>query len=350
MNTIENHTHMVPRRRSYLPRRLTFTLVAASALIGLAACGSGSGGTQSSTGSGTTTITMGTEPWLGYGPWYIAQQEGYFAKNHLNVHIQSFEQDAELDSAFASGKVQVANIATNTLLQLAARNIKLQAVQLLDESLTADAILAPKSITSVQQLKGKTVAYEQGTTSDILLHHALQQYGMTTKDIKVVPMAAANVGAALLAKKVQVGVTYQPYISAVTGASNNFHLLYSAGEDPGLISDVTVAQPAYIKSHPAVMKELVESWKEAVAFYNTHKGTAQAIIAKNVGASTKSLASSFAGVRLYTAAEAKQQLTGPYVTTALPDVLKAAQAADLVKGSVSNLGALVDATFVKEVG
>ena len=48
----------------------------------------------------------------------------------------------------------------------------------------ADAILAGAAITDVASLKGKTVAYEEGATSDLLLNYALQQNGMTLQDVQ----------------------------------------------------------------------------------------------------------------------------------------------------------------------
>ena len=40
-------------------------------------------------------INMGTEPWIGYGPWWIAQKQGYFQKHGLNVNIVNFQTDAD---------------------------------------------------------------------------------------------------------------------------------------------------------------------------------------------------------------------------------------------------------------
>lgn len=342
-------------------RRKALFAAGAIAITALAAaCGSSTPASTPATGPSSapgssaaakvTSLSMGIEPWLGYGAWYIAQDKGYFAQNNLKVDIVNFQEDADIDAAYASGKVQVANIATNTLLQLSARDIDLSAVLLEDESMTADAIIAPKDITSVKDLKGKSVAFEQGTTSDVLLNHALQENGMTIADVNVTPMAAANVGSAMLAGKADIGVTYEPYLDTVLKAGDKFHILYSAGEDPGLISDVLVAHPDYAKANPEVVKALVRSWGQAVDFYNAHTDEARAIIAKGVGATPESLSSSFDGVKIYTVAEAKKQLTGPYVTTALPDVLKAAKAAGLVKGDVPELSKLVDSQFVQAAG
>ena len=108
--------------------------------------------------------------------------------------------------------------------------------------MTADAIITAGGVGSVADLKGKQVAFEEGTTSDILLNYALAANGMSIADIEKVPMPAADAGAALLAERVPVAVTYEPYISLAKAQSDKVTLLYSAGENPGLISDVFIVR------------------------------------------------------------------------------------------------------------
>ncbi len=184
---------------------------------------------------------MGIEPWIGYGPWYIAQKEGYFKKLGLNVQIVNFNTDAERESAFASGNTDVTNMPTQTALRFEQQNIPGRIVLLEDESLTADAVIAKPPITSIKALKGKQVGYEQGTTSDILIHYALAANHMSPSDIKIVPMNASAAGEAAAAGKVQAAVTYEPYISTVLAQHKGFKRIYVAGVDPGLVSDVLVA-------------------------------------------------------------------------------------------------------------
>ncbi len=54
-----------------------------------------------------------------------------------------------------------------------AAGLPIKIVALLDVSKTADAIISDGSVTDIKGLKGKQVAYEEGTTSDILLNYAL---------------------------------------------------------------------------------------------------------------------------------------------------------------------------------
>ena len=178
------------------------------------------------------------------------------------------------------------------------RHCKWRAI-LLDASFEADAILAPAEITSIKDLKGKSVAYEYGATSDLLLNYALRENGMTRDDIKPVPMAAADAGLALISGRVDIAVTYEPYISAALREGKGYKSLYTAAERPGLISDLAVAEASYIKKNPDVIKALTLAWDDAVTFLNTHPEEGGKIIADAVGSPMDEFKVAFEGVRLY---------------------------------------------------
>ncbi|MDQ6731941.1 MAG: aliphatic sulfonate ABC transporter substrate-binding protein [Actinomycetota bacterium] len=341
--------------------RIAFAVLASVGLVvALAACGKAgsSQGSASSSGTGpTTTATaipakaesgtfqMGIEPWLGYGPWQVAKQKGFFTANGINVNISNFTTDDQINAALASGKLDGANIATHTMLRLAAAGLPITAVLLEDESETADAVLAGPGINSIKDLKGKKVAYEEGTTSDILLHHALAANGMTINDIKKVPIPAADAGAAAIAGKVDAAVTYEPYLTAALQKSKSFRLIYSASQDPGLVGDVFVVRNDVLKSKPGQIAALLKSWGQSVAYYRSNTADAQAIITKAVGAKPGDLTTAFKGVKIYSLPDNVAQFTGAYLNKTILDVLQAAKQAGLIKGNV-NPGSLIDSAFV----
>src|SRR5262249_32859195 len=119
-------------------------------------------------------IKMGIEPWLGYGQWHIAAKKGLFKQAGLDsVEIVNFTTDADINAALAAGQLQCGNIATHTAMAFAAAGLPIKIVALLDVSMTADAIISTGAVGSIADLKGKQVAFEEGTTSDILLNYAL---------------------------------------------------------------------------------------------------------------------------------------------------------------------------------
>lgn len=281
-------------------------------------------------------VKIALEPWLGYGQWYIAQKNGSFAKEGLkNVQIISFQEDKDLNAAMAGGKVSVACVATNTAMAMISAGLPVKAVMLMDFSNAADAILSKNSITTVSQLKGKQIAYEEGTTSDVLLHYALSQAGMPFSDINKVPMPADSAGNALIAGRVPVAVTYEPYISAALAAGKGFHRLYIAGVNPGLISDVLIVPTSMITNRPGQIKALIRSWQDAMTYYNANVPAGRAIIAQAVGSDLASLNSAFDGVRYYSVPAAREAFNGHFRDQTFGDVLKAAQQAGLVTGNVT---------------
>jgi len=281
-------------------------------------------------------INMGTEPWIGYGPWWIAQKEGYFAKHGLNVNIVDFQTDADRDTALIAGRTDVSNEPTNGIIRFdSTGKAHMKALIFEDASLGADAVLSTKSITTPQQLIGKTVAYEQGTTSDLLIHYLLQINHIPFSKIKIVNAPAADAGTLLIAGKVDVAVTYQPYISNATSGPNatNVHVLYSSKQAPGLISDYLAANASWLTSHEAVVKDLVGAWNDSMNYFATHRASAVAIMAAGVGATPSSLTSTLAGVKLYTIADNQQLLASGALQTQYNGIGKTMKA----QGVITNL-------------
>jgi NitT/TauT family transport system substrate-binding protein len=280
------------------------------------------------------TFRMGTEPWLGYGPWWIADNKGLFTKNGLTAKVTSFDTDDQINAALVSGQLDGSNIATHTALRLISEGTPITIVLLLDQSNAADAILAGPSVNSITDMKGKKVAYEEGTTSDILLRYALSQNGMTINDIVKVPTPAAQAGIVAIAKKVDVAVTYEPYLSTALKQDSSFKLIYKAAQNPGLIGDVFVVRNDYLASHPGQVDALIKTWGDSVAYLRSNTTDGQAIIEKAVGANPGDLKTAFDGVQIYSPDEAKQLMTGGGYLKTLTEVKKIATDAGIISKPV----------------
>jgi NitT/TauT family transport system substrate-binding protein len=291
-------------------------------------------------------IKMGIEPWLGYGLWHIAAKKDLFKAHGLeSVEIVNFITDAEINAALAAGQLNCGNIATHTAMAFAAAGLPIKIVALLDVSMTADAIITDGSVNSVSELKGKQVAFEEGTTSDILLNYALSQNGMTIADVEKVPMPAADAGTALIAGQVPVAVTYEPYISLAKAQSDKVKLLYSAGENPGLISDVFIVREEFMTEKPGQIVVLLKAWQAALDAYNANPAEGRAIIAEAVGAKPEDLATAFEGVKYFSLAENKQQFGGDFLGKVVPEVEAAAMKANLLTKDI-DLATLMDGRFI----
>jgi len=333
---------------------LACVLSPALALL-LAACGSSSTGATTTAGTvaipsqpESGTITMTTQPWIGYGPWIVAQQKGFFAKQGIHVESTNFTENASNDAALEQGKFDAANLPANIATRLVAAGVPLTAVLLMDQSVKADAVLAGPGVTSIKQLQGKSVSYEQGSTSDQLIRHALQVNGMTLSSISSVPSTAAAAADALIAGKVTAAVTYEPYITTALAHDKNLHIIYDSGQAPGLITDVLMVKTSFLKEKPGQVAAMLRAWEEAIKFYNSDQAGAEGIIAKAFGTPLASLAPSFAGVTLYNLSSSLEQLEGPF-----PKETEAAEAADVTAHELPHAvpaSQFIDTQFLKAAG
>lgn len=276
-----------------------------------------------------STIRIGTEPWIGYGPWWIAVEHDLFTKYGLAAELVSFTTDAELHAAMTKGEVQAANLGAYEAYQLFNQGMDIRIVLMEDVSYTADAIIAPDAIATIDALKGKRIAYEQGSVSEVLLHYALHQSSLSIDDIQPVLMPAADAGLALLAGHVDAAVTYEPYLSTTLAERDGFTTLYTAAEHPGLISDVLAVDASFLEQNPDTIRALLQIWDEAVAYYESNPASAQAIIAAAIGQEPGELQSAFDGIELFDLDDNRHLFSQQFYDVLL-DGVQVAQTADLL--------------------
>lgn len=266
-------------------------------------------------GANAEPIRLGLDVWLGYGPLWVADEMGYFERHGVDVELKVIQLDKGMRPALGNGDIDVAASPTNGLILEVNRGIDQKAFLILDTSLQADAILAGPDLERIADLRGKSIAYETGTTSDLLLGYALKANGMSFADIEAVPMAASEAGPALASGKVEVAVTYEPYISATLAKNDTIKVVYSAAEKPGLISDVLAAAPDWIKTHHEEVQGIIRAWNDAVKFVRESPGEGLRIMARAIDRPIEEIRPAFAGLRLYTVEENVEFLDGTFQAT-----------------------------------
>ncbi|WP_160012358.1 ABC transporter substrate-binding protein [Rhizobium sp. 18055] len=249
-------------------------------------------------------LTIALSTWVGYGPLYIAKKEGFFEKEGLDVNLVIMEDVKTRMPALAAGRIDVAATTVDAVLGFTSPEHPLTYLFAIDDSRGGDGIVADKSIKSVADLKGKTVAFTEGSVSQFFLSALLKDAGLSLKDVKALNMTAGDAGAAFVAKKVDAAVTWEPWLSRGKATAHGALLIDSAAK-PGLITDVLVATKKTETERAAAMQGLYRAWSEAVAWQKTHEEDADAIMAKGVGGwleDPKVFAGTRSGIAFYDAA------------------------------------------------
>jgi len=273
------------RSRTFLRRSLCAALLGAAGLASLGA-------------SAAQTVKIGTVVWIGYGPYYVADQLNLFKKSGLKVVMQIFNDPALIPPAVTGGSVHGGMVTYDQVISAVAKGSSMKVVMPIDYSNGGDAIVATKDITSIAQFKGQKIAYNPLSPSDFLLSYALQTHKLSEKDIQPVNMPPEGVPAGLASGGVKVGVTYEPSVSEIVAmdSGNKFHVVYSSKDAPGLITDVLVFKTEYTKKNPAVVKALIQGYVDGLAYMRKNPDEAAKLIGKAMGISAKEVMEQLEGV------------------------------------------------------
>jgi NitT/TauT family transport system substrate-binding protein len=252
-------------------------------------------------------IKLALNIWVGFGPLYIARDKGFFQKRGLDVDLIVMENVTEKYGAFASGEIDMAAGGAGTSVLYLDEPDQFQYVAATDDSNGGDGIVAKTEITSLVDLRGKSVAVLLGSISEQYLAVLLKTAGLKENDLKIIDMRADDAGKAFINKEVDAAVTWEPWLSKAK-ATEFGHLLIDSSVTPGVLCDVLVARKDFVANHPKDVKGVVDAWNEAVAYFDSHRQESIELMAKAMGdwlKDPKVFAETLDGVRYYGAADNK---------------------------------------------
>jgi NitT/TauT family transport system substrate-binding protein len=288
--------------------RKVLVVATAAVVAALAVAAGGSGKTPATSGivaKGKAPIKLAFSTWNGYMALVIASKEGYYKKHGLNVTYTVIEDPVQRFNAFKAGSLNAIATTVDTFSRTYAKGIKSVEVLGLDASVGGDGIVAVKSITKVEQLKGESVAVSAGSTSQWLLAYVLSLHHLSLKDVKQIDLTSGDAGAAFAAGRVKVAVTWQPWLSRAEQNPNG-HVLVSTKQYPTIITDHVAFAPSFVKQHPDEIRAFIAAYNDAMKLIKTNPDKAFADVKDYLGQSADDIKATMKDVPLWSVAQSKK--------------------------------------------
>lgn len=286
---------MTDRLRTWLPALAGALLLTAPLAT---ACGGGDD-TSSGTDGSKTTVTIGFSAWPGWFPLQVAQDQGLFAKNGVQVKLMYFDSYTDSLNALSTEKLHANSQTLNDTLSSVSGGAKQTIVLVNDNSTGNDQIIAREGITGVADLKGKTVAVEEGTVDHYLLLLALQKAGLTEKDIELKALTTDAAAAAFAAGQADAVGAFAPFTTTALGRPGSKAIATSA-DFPGAIPDHLVFTADFVKEHPDEVQAVVNTWFDTLDWIEANKDAANKIMAERAGVSVEDYETYDAGTTIFT--------------------------------------------------
>ena len=149
--------------------------------------------------------------------WVVttAKEKGYFEEQGIEVKMTKFDDGPTEIAAMESGSMDVAYIGPGAHTLAIQGNVDVFCFQQLGD---ADCVMGLKShgVNSLEDLKGKKVAYASGTSSETILVRALDSVGLTMDDIEAYNMEVTNMPSAMISGSIDACAPWSPNTKVIT--------------------------------------------------------------------------------------------------------------------------------------
>ena len=335
-------------------------LAGASSAVLLHACGGSSEPeaetdvTESAEGSSpeaTMSMTMGTAPWVGQVPLYIAMEKGFFAEQGLDFELRNFGTSGDYLSAFLSDNLDSVSLVSSEAVTLADSGKDFKIVLVQDNSVGGDGILAKDSVASIEDFAGKQIAVDTSGVSYFFLLQVLQEAGLSKDDVTIVNTDPAAAAAAFQSNSVEIAVTYAPYLQQAADAVADGRIIYDSSEMPTAIIDLYLFDAAYVEENPEAVQAFVNGIFMGLEFLETDEEEALEIGATALDVEPADVAADLEGVKLPDQETNIEMMTEPdsdlYVGEPLNELADFLLAEGQIESEVADLSTTLDPQFVE---
>ena len=208
-----------------------------------------------------STIEIAVQPSSAFMPLFVARANGWIeealSKYGVAVNWVDFESGPPMNAYFASGSGHIGvagDVPVVSALANGQDNIFIGSIG----AGASYCLVVPKesSITSIEDLKGKTVGTVVGSTSHNVLKKFLESVGLSLSDIKFHEIAGADAALALSDKTCDAISIWEPTGTALV--SSGKARIIADGSDinfPGV--NVIFARRSYLEDNPEIVKEVL---------------------------------------------------------------------------------------------
>ena len=262
------------------------------------------------------TLVLGYSAWPGWFPLAVAEEQGIFEEHGLDVELRFFADYLGSLDAMAGGQLDGNTQTLNDTMFAVAAGDEQVVVVTNDNSTGNDAIICDASITSIEDLAGKTVAAEQGVVDHFLLLQGLDSVGMTEDDIDFRGVLTDAAAAGFADGEFDCVGVFAPFTLTALERPDSA-VLFDSADFPGTISDHIVVTPELIEERPEDVQALVDSWYATLAWIEENPDEALEILAGAAELTPEEYESFADGTTIFSAEEALAAFEDGEDTTSL---------------------------------
>lgn len=249
------------------------------------------------------SIKIGYSAWPGWFPLAVTEQAGIFDDVGLDVELVFFADYIASIDAMAAGELDFVTQTLNDTMASVAFGSEQVIVVVNDNSTGNDKIICDGSITSIEDMAGKTVAAEAGVVDHFLLVQGLESVGLTEADIDFRGVLTDAAAASFAAGEFDCVGVFAPFWLTALEREGSVEV-FSSADFPGLIPDHIVATRDIVDANPGAVQKLVDAWYLTLEYMDANADASLEIMADVAETSVEDYLEFAEGTTLFSAEEA----------------------------------------------
>ena len=205
---------------------------------------------------------------------FMAQQEGLFKKNALEVELIHIPSSSRAIQAILAGEIAISFMDGSNAAQA---NLKGANLALVAGATNRQvfSLMARQDIKRITELRGKKIGITRiGSSTHTSALYALGSVGMKPADVQLLPLVEVpNIFTALAAGQIDAGVVSPP-TNARAKKAGFVELMNIAKEGPEFVSVAVGTSRSYIKANEDVVRRVVRAYAEGIQIFKTNKAAA----------------------------------------------------------------------------
>lgn len=258
----------------------------------LSACGgqknaSSEGSEKKTTSDELKTLTIGYQK-SSLNSIVLKSDAQLLSKEFPNTKVEwkEFPAGPQMLEALSVGSIDLGSVGNTPPIFAQAANKHIVYVGYENVHPKWQSVLVPKDspIQSIEDLKGKKIAVQKGSSAHDLLGRVLQKAHLTWSDIQPIWLAPADARAALDKKSIDAWAIWEPFLSAaeVEGQARSI----VDGTTFESTYNFLISRPDFVKNHPSEVKKYIQSSNNAAQWIVDHPSETLSLYSKTIGLNT----------------------------------------------------------------
>ena len=237
-------------------------------------------------------ITIGEFPYETAALIYIAEDEGFFSRNGLNVTLKDYDSTSAAIDGLLNNEVDFSGSTEFTVVRDVFDKENIRVIGCIDKFQTTYIIgRKDKGIEGVSDLKGKKIGVHRGGIGEFYLGRFLDLHGISLKDVTITDMPPSQWVQAITNGSVDALIS-GAYIDQIQERLDGKIVLWPAQSSQSGYWVIS-CRSDWAASHPGQINKLLRSLDQAEEYTTNHPNEAKAIVQRKMNYTERYMATAW---------------------------------------------------------